>query len=314
MGFEPEAVGTGVELARHWATHLVVKGRKLYGTVLTASVMNLVAISYDRLNSIALSEERRLTIKNSKIIIAIVWTMPFIFSMPLFVFRSYRERQWIDFLEQYCTEDVMITNIYWHFVIIVIVWIPLGTMLVCYIALFIKLRQYEQVILRKINTINVHYKKKVAKMMFIVIATFVLCRFPLTALIFYRNHLLKKDNIIQSETVRNQVNGAYYILWFTSRYLMFLNASINPVIYGLTSEKFRKVFRKTTVSKYMFAFKNEEPNNEKLKNKQKINITASSNNHKNIFFIFKNKIHETNLPINETITTNSVSSAPIINS
>ncbi|KAK4873746.1 hypothetical protein RN001_013106 [Aquatica leii] len=109
-------------------------------------------------------------------------------------------------------------------------------------------------------------------------------------------------------TLLIKANGAYYILWFASRYLIFLNAAINPVIYGLTSEKFRKAFRQTTVSKFMFAFEGE--NNQKVKNNKQKQNTGTSN--KNIFFIFRIKMQKNNLPINETVMTNSDSNAPII--
>lgn len=278
-------------------------------TLLIASVINLVAISYDRLNAIVLPQEHRITIMGAKIIMVCAWIGGFSIASPLFIFREYRERQWLNFLEKYCTENVMITNIYWHVIITMIVWVPLGTMLVCYITLFIKLDHYEHVVLKKIKTINVNYKKQVAKMMFVVIITFVVCRLPLTALIFYRNHLMKLNYINDFQQVQNQVNGVYYALWFTSRLLIFLNAAINPVIYGLTSEKFRKAFKLTTVSKWMFAI-NEQPSSEiKLKKQKQIN-TGSSTNKMKIFFIYKgrfNKNKTISKRINESGITDSTS-------
>ncbi|KAF5290591.1 hypothetical protein FQR65_LT11542 [Abscondita terminalis] len=270
-------------------------------TVLSASVINLVAISYDRLNSIALPQEKRLTVQNIKVIIFSVWIFGILFSTPLFIFKMYEERQWLNFLEQYCTEDVTISNIYWHIVIIIIVWIPLSTMLVCYVTLFIKLRHYEEVVLRKMKTLNVHYKKKVAKMMFVIIAVFVICRFPLTAFIFYRNHLLKKNKDAEVQSVKNQVVGPFYVLWFVSRYLILVNAALNPVIYGLTSEKFRRAFRKTAVSKLMFAFKDQ--NLAQIKKEQKQNKATCRN--KKIFFIFRCSMQRNDSPVNETVTTNN---------
>lgn len=50
-----------------------------------------------------------------------------------------------------------------------------------------------------------NYKKKVAKMMFIVVIAFIICRTPFTALIFYRNQLLKNQTISKTNTVQNQV-------------------------------------------------------------------------------------------------------------
>lgn len=58
---------------------------------------------------------------------------------------------------------------------------------------------------RSNHKFQVNYKKKVAKMMFIVVITFIICRTPFTALIFYRNQLLKNQTISKSSTVQNQV-------------------------------------------------------------------------------------------------------------
>lgn len=64
---------------------------------------------------------------------------------------------------------------------------------------------------RSNNRFQVNYKKKVAKMMFIVVITFIICRTPFTALIFYRNQLLKNQTISKTSAVQNQVG---IINWF----------------------------------------------------------------------------------------------------
>lgn len=127
---------------------------------------------------------------------------------------------------------------YWHVLISAIVWFPLGVMIICYSAIFLKLDRYEQKVLRRENPISVSYKTKVAKMMFTVLVVFVLLRVPFTTLIFIRNQMLK-------ETKVNQVQGAFTTLWYCSHYLMFCNAAINPIIYGLTNDNFRKAYRQT---------------------------------------------------------------------
>lgn len=131
---------------------------------------------------------------------------------------------------------------YWHLLISAIVWFPLAVMTICYSAIFLKLDRYEQKVLRRENPISVSYKTKVAKMMFTVLIVFVLCRVPFTALIFVRNQMLK-------ETKVNQVQGAFTTLWYCSHYLMFCNAAINPIIYGLTNDNFRKAYKKTPLIK-----------------------------------------------------------------
>lgn len=131
---------------------------------------------------------------------------------------------------------------YWHVLICAIVWFPLVVMVICYSAIFWKLDRYEQKVLRQENPRSVCYKTKVAKMVFTVLIVFVLFRVPFTALIFIRNQMLKNTKV-------NQVQGGFNILWYCSHYLMFCNAAINPLIYGLTNDNFRKAYRQTSLLK-----------------------------------------------------------------
>lgn len=68
-----------------------------------------------------------------------------------------------------------------------------------------QLNKYEKMIQRNLK-FQVSYKRKVAKMMFIVVIAFIFCRLPFTALIFYRNQLLKNQTISKTSQVQNQVN------------------------------------------------------------------------------------------------------------
>lgn len=49
-----------------------------------------------------------------------------------------------------------------------------------------------------------------------------------------------------------QVDGVYHTLWFVSKYLIFVNSALNPLIYGATNEKFRRAFKTTKISKWLF--------------------------------------------------------------
>lgn len=40
-------------------------------------------------------------------------------------------------------------------------------------------------------------------------------------------------------------------MWFVSKFLIFLNAGLNPVIYGSTNEKFRQAFKSTKFYKWL---------------------------------------------------------------
>uniref|UniRef100_A0A182MKN2 G-protein coupled receptors family 1 profile domain-containing protein n=1 Tax=Anopheles culicifacies TaxID=139723 RepID=A0A182MKN2_9DIPT len=48
-----------------------------------------------------------------------------------------------------------------------------------------------------------------------------------------------------------QIGNDFLVLWYVSHYLMYLNAALNPLIYGLTNENFRKAFRKISLSRLL---------------------------------------------------------------
>lgn len=101
-----------------------------------------------------------------------------------------------------------------------------------------QLDRYEQKVLKRENSISISYKTKVARMLFIVVIIFIILHIPFTALIFIRNQLLKS-------LVMDQIDGWFYILWYTSHYLLYLNAAVNPIIYGLTNDNFRRAYHQT---------------------------------------------------------------------
>lgn len=103
-----------------------------------------------------------------------------------------------------------------------------------------QLDRYEQKVLKRENSITISYKTKVARMLFIIVGIFVLLHIPFTVLIFMRTKLLKR-------AVMNQLEGGFYVLSCISHYCLFLNAAINPIIYGLTNDNFRRAYHQTPI-------------------------------------------------------------------
>lgn len=182
--------------------------------------------------------QARLTFHDTKIVITASWICGLILSSPLAIFRNYSERQWKNFLETFCAENINVLPLYWHFIIVALVWIPLCVLIVCYTTIFIKLDQYERMRKRRDHPLTISYKRKFAKTLFIVVVTFFVLRMPFTAYVFMRSYKLQSSEI-------NQIDGIYRILWYVSRYLIFLNCALTPCVYGLTNENFRKAFRRS---------------------------------------------------------------------
>lgn len=135
---------------------------------------------------------------------------------------------------------------YWLILIGAIVWLPLGCMIVCYAAILWKLDRYETRMMRlrreqQQSVVSVSYKRRAAKTLFAVVLTFVVLRLPFTVMVFARYDLQ------QQSAGMNQVDGSFSVLWYTSHYLIFLHAAINPFIYGLTNVNFRNAYGRTPV-------------------------------------------------------------------
>ncbi|XP_040169372.1 neuropeptide FF receptor 2-like isoform X1 [Anopheles arabiensis] len=216
----------------------------LQGSLLITSVLCLCAISYDRLTAIVFPKRSRLTKRGAVGLIVACWVGGFLLALPLSLHRAYRERQWKNYLETYCAENTTFLPSYWHVLIGALVWFPLLVMFCCYSLIFLKLDRYERRVLRKEHPISVSYKRKVAKTLFIVLIVFVLLRIPFTTLVFVRYNRYLNDN-------QNQIGNDFLILWYVSHYLMYLNAALNPLIYGLTNENFRKAFHKISLSRLL---------------------------------------------------------------
>lgn len=62
-------------------------------TFLITAVLNLCAVSYDRLTAIVLPRESRITMRGAKIIMVFTWLTGFTLAMPLAIYRNYRVRK-----------------------------------------------------------------------------------------------------------------------------------------------------------------------------------------------------------------------------
>lgn len=197
------------------------------------AVFNLSAVSYDRVSAIVLNCSGKLTRRATNVLLYATWACGVIVAVPLAYFRQYYERQWKNHLETYCTEDTVLVYPYWHIFAGLSVWAPLTIMAVCYSAILIKLDRYETQALKNKHPIVVRYKGRVAQVLALIVLSFILCRVPFTALIIRRAQLLQRPA---------KTGGAesIYVLWYVSRYLVLVNAAINPLLYGCSSSCLRK--------------------------------------------------------------------------
>ncbi|XP_032688787.1 2-oxoglutarate receptor 1-like [Odontomachus brunneus] len=169
----------------------------------------------------------------TNILLCVIWFCGIAVAAPLAYFRNYYERQWKDYLETYCTEDTALVYPYWHIFVGLSVWGPLTIMVVCYSAILVKLDRYETQTLKSEQSIVVRYKGRVAQILALMVLAFIVCRVPFTVLIIRRVQLLQAS-------VKAGRAESIYVLWYISRYLVLVNAAINPLLYGCSSTRLRR--------------------------------------------------------------------------
>ncbi|XP_076656191.1 neuropeptide Y receptor type 2 [Halictus rubicundus] len=214
------------------------------------AVFNLSAISYDRVSAIVFNCSGHLSKRVTYTLLFATWISAVAVAAPLAYFRHYYERQWKNYLESYCTEDTVLVYPYWHIFASLSVWAPLAIMAISYSAILIKLDRYESQALRSKFPIVVKYKGRVAQVLALIVLAFIICRVPFTALIIRRAQLL------QGTSKPGQAEDMYP-LWYVSRYLVLVNAAINPLLYGCSSSSLRKELALCSVTSWFIRKKKE---------------------------------------------------------
>ncbi|GBP55645.1 Substance-K receptor [Eumeta japonica] len=211
----------------------------LQATLLLAGVSAVILVSYDRLAAAAMTSDARITKKAAPKLAVASWLLPMALSIPWIYYREYMERPWLDYLETYCVENLLVLTIYWHIIICVLVWIPLGLMIVTYGAILWQLRRCAKELSARGGGNSVSRAKgRAFKVAAWVLLAAALCRIPFTVLSYWRNELVRQAQI-------NAVVGVFEIVWFGANFLMYFNCALNPLIYGFSNERFRRAMDRT---------------------------------------------------------------------
>ncbi|XP_061514772.1 neuropeptide Y receptor type 2 isoform X1 [Anopheles gambiae] len=222
------------------------------GGLLVTSVLGMCVISYDRLSAVVLSSGTRLKGRGTVAAIVFCWLMGFSIAMPLSLYRHFKIRHWKDVDEMYCYEDRSVLATYWEFLLVMLVWVPLGVMLVAYTLIIVKLDRYERNALRRQHPMVVRYKSRVAKTLYIVLLAFIVVRVPFTIMVFVYYNIEPLDHFQFSESF-------IFVWWLAKVAFIFLNAAINPLIYGLTNKTFKKALRGSKILQCLCRLAPEEP-------------------------------------------------------
>ncbi|XP_042891769.1 substance-K receptor-like [Penaeus japonicus] len=208
--------------------------------VMLVSVTSLATISFDRMVGVVYPFHKHLGSWGSRAIIIGFWLLSAVLALPFSFYRVYAVRIWQDLTERTCGEQRDEIRIWWIVVIIALTWLPLLVMVISYTVIFVYLRKGVSVTARREHPAILHLKKRVVRMMFVILMVFILSWLPFQIMkIFEDNYITADGHYLPDQ------EAEYKILLSVSHYMMYVNSAVNPVIYGLMHQTFRRAFRVT---------------------------------------------------------------------
>ncbi|CAH1247554.1 SSTR2 [Branchiostoma lanceolatum] len=164
-------------------------------------------------------------------------TCSFFLSLPVAFFMKVFEREWYG-VKQVCLEDFPSEDEYRAYIIYTVLIsyvIPLTTSVVCHCLIL----RYLATMAANTSVAQQHVmarKKKVTRMVATVVILFAVCWAP--------NHVLNLWFAFEREGL-NEVPHVVMWLKITALCLSYANSSVNPFVYGIMGENFKKAFAKS---------------------------------------------------------------------
>ncbi|XP_074600563.1 tachykinin-like peptides receptor 99D isoform X2 [Brevipalpus obovatus] len=198
---------------------------------LNVSIFTLVSISLDRHQAVTCPLKARMAKKSALMIIAFIWCVSLLLSVPTFIAWEVRE---VDVdgnkTELFCDViaiDPDVWKIYNHIMVALQYFVPLFVISYAYIHMAIILGKVDATTAtRNDSTRALQNKRRVIKMLMIVVALFAICWLP-----------FQLYNILQE--IYPSINSYKYInvIWFACHWLSMSNSCYNPVIYAIYGDK-----------------------------------------------------------------------------
>ncbi|KAI1291840.1 Neuropeptide FF receptor 2 [Halotydeus destructor] len=198
-------------------------------TFLLASVLSLITVCCDRMIGIVRPFSKRLTTKKAYIVMAAIWVLALALAAPVAFGRKLEVRYWKNFTESFCNEQAEFIKSYWIALLCLLVYLPLVAITVAYTVILCRLSKYEARLGDRGNPVKVKYRREILRMLFIYVITCLICWLPLQFMVIQR----KFGNTISHKTwLLNMV--------FFTHICAALNSAVNPIIYGIMNETFRR--------------------------------------------------------------------------
>ena len=204
------------------------------------TVYTLIAMSIDRYVAIIHPLSQKLTRKQCRILIILLWTFSIIFSSPIFIDMSVRHtcfhrnfNDTIEYSQIICDSLGLPSSLQTAYnvaTITIIYLLPLCVLSIIYIRLGWQLHRSRapgEAHSERDAKIK-KSKQKVIKMCFVVVITFGVCWLPIQLYINIRPYI---DKMFDQKYVPH--------VYFAVHLMAMSNSCVNPAIYGVMSSKFR---------------------------------------------------------------------------
>ncbi|XP_061072445.1 trace amine-associated receptor 13c-like [Conger conger] len=194
------------------------------------SIYNVALIAVDRYIAVSnpLHYSMKITMKVTLRIIAILWLYSLIYNMVLLYFNG----NIIDMKANItCGECILISSNVWAIVDFIIVFLlPCSMIIIIYLNIFAIAKKHANKIRSvrkcpKIKNVSMASERKAAKSLGVLVAVFLVCLVP-----YYLSAFL--DVYVKKRSVHLAVSGTLT--------LIYLNSSINPIIYALFYPWFKR--------------------------------------------------------------------------
>nr|QVK45654.1 G protein-coupled receptor [Proales similis] len=233
------------------------------------SVMTLTSISYERYYAIVYPLKFQATKFRAKLIICVVWTIAIFINIPLPMVISIQHEEDIS----YCfpTWSPIYQRLFDSFNLLILYILPMILIFYTYSRVFKVLWRIDKSIMweqpeadcsRSTNKLDascvtmasgsaaakskmrsqLNARRKAAKMLISVAMLFAICYLPIHVLNILRPNLPRYigNGIILRQLFSDQI---IIVIFHISHLLVYLNSSVNPLIYNLMSDNFRREFR-----------------------------------------------------------------------
>nr|XP_045584482.1 growth hormone secretagogue receptor type 1-like [Procambarus clarkii] len=209
-------------------------------SVVHASALSLVVISLERYHVICqpLQAGYRCTKTKAVIAIAIIWVVAFISAGPLLRIVQYSYVKFYDGTwKPHCSAPVddKWTVSFFFATSILFFFVPLLLLVALYTVIARQLLVDTFELTHKKENPQMRARRQVVVMLATVVLFFFLCLLPMR--VFYLWILT-----VTRESITSLGIEGYYNLLYFCRVMYYINSSINPILYNMTSTKFRTAF------------------------------------------------------------------------